>query len=376
MSKIYSISPLTVQNYPAFKAKNHTQPALKNKESKNITAIVIFSTLALTGAVTLAALAARNGKKLIPSKESLKSILNRSKNTKSAQKQTAFAGTASEELKAVKKAAKKAHRAAKKSERARIIEHTTSFVKLNNGKSYKCTIEHNKDNSFIKKYYLADKKIGIIETETFDKRISNIFDDNIKVTTINDYYGNMVTKMALKDKTGKYKLIRREIINTDDKTIKLIERLKNGNTQISTTTKLEKTVTIRDKKGKIISEQRYNIFNPEPAKTAKQETPEGWRQKYLKLCSQNGVKPRICGVKCGAWEHFLELKLKYENPTAYEKYLELRSYRARYDKIARIMQALDEKKIDASLLKPAKEDNSLQGIINFLNQIDSAKNRC
>ena len=169
---------------------------------------------------------------------------------------------------------------------------------------------------------------------------------------------------------------RRHQINTDDKTIKLIERLKNGNTQISITTKLEKTVTIRDKKGKIISEQRYNIFNPEPAKTAKQETPEGWRQKYLKLCSQNGVKPRICGVKCGAWEHFLELKLKYENPTAYEKYLELRSYRARYDKIARIMQALDEKKIDASLLKPAKEDNSLQGIINFLNQIDSAKNRC
>lgn len=266
-------------------------------------------------------------------------------------------------IKAEKKAAQKAAEKAKKEE---ITKANTRFAENYEGETIKIVKSKNKDGSVITRQYTEDGKTLLKEIrETRDgKTIETTYSKELKTTVINDEYGNMTTKLSAKNKNGNYELIQRETVNINDRTSKLVEQLEDGTSKTTVSNDYEKVVTIRDKKGNIISEERFNKYNPEPPKPAEVKVLASWYQEYLRLCKKYGVQPRICGVKGGAWDHFYELNLRETNPEAYQSYIRIREYRARYDETARIMQALDNNVIGVEALEEAQQLNSFENILN------------
>ena len=60
---------------------------------------------------------------------------------------------------------------------------------------------------------------------------------------------------------------------------------------------------------------------------------EPWYINYIKLCRQHGITPRECGVKGGAFDHYLQLQQR-QNADTYPDYVKTLQYRAGYDENA------------------------------------------
>ena len=64
-----------------------------------------------------------------------------------------------------------------------------------------------------------------------------------------------------------------------------------------------------------------------------EKTFEPWYINYIKLCRQQGVNPRECGVPGGAYDHYLQLQER-QNPDTYSEYVKNLEYRAGYNENA------------------------------------------
>lgn len=194
--------------------------------------------------------------------------------------------------------------------------------------------------------YLKDSNKLLTEVRVGkDKTIHTIYDENSKITFIKDKNGNSVQKVFEKNDKGLYELKSREVFNKNDLQTKTITRLKDGNTEIVVENIDKKVITIRDKKGNIVSEEvidkKHPPKGPEPPKPQTIKVLDPWYIEYMDLCKEFGVSVRPCG-KGGAWDHYYELRLAKYDPEAYESYCRLQEYRSRYDDKAMLRRLLDK----------------------------------
>lgn len=273
------------------------------------------------------------------------------------------------QIKAEKKAAKKAATKAKKEE---ILSQNTKIARNIYGQKVKAITIDNKDGSQIIKHYTPDGKTLLHEfyVDALGRETHFAYSGNSRTTVVNK--GQTLTiKLSEKNESVKYVEIKRETTDLHTYEKKVVERLKNGNTKITVSDETGKVVIIRDKKGKILSKERFNSSYPEPPGQSGGKLLAAWYTEYLKLCRQFGVQPRIVGIKGGAWDHFYELNLRATDPEAYESYLRLRAYRARYDDTARIMQGLDNGVLDPASLEYVKQTQSFESLLEQLNYLDN-----
>ncbi len=274
-------------------------------------------------------------------------------------------------IKAEKKAAKKA---ASKAKKERLLAENTGIRVNQFGEEVKVVTVKNKDGSFTIKHYTPDGKTLLREVqECDDKIVRSAYDGDAKTTVVTNGE-SITTKLSRKNKNGKYELIQRETVNGYNGESKLVQHLEDGTTKITQNNDYEKVVTIMDKKGNVLSQERFNKYNPEPPKAVEVKVLADWYTNYLKLCKQFGVQPRMVGVKGGAWDHFVELSLRATDPDAYESYIRLRAYRARYDETARIMQGLDNGLIAPHSLESVQQTQNFDSILSQLDELDKPYN--
>lgn len=197
------------------------------------------------------------------------------------------------------------------------------------------------------------------------------YGDDIKSTyTVDKKRGVCVEKLYQKQ-NGKYVCIGRtttDYSNAPSITVKTVEQLKDGYSKTTIANFDGETVIIRDKKGNIIDEKTFNKkgngpdgsngpTGPNPPDSAG-KLLDPWYTAYLKLCKEFGVQPRMCGVKGGAWDHFYELRLRKYDPEAYEGYLRIEAYRARYNEKSQIMQGLREGYLTEDLLETLSDPSN------------------
>ncbi len=237
----------------------------------------------------------------------------------------------------------KAQRLEKQQQKADNLVKNTKIVELENGTKVKRVVEKTSAGSIIRDYSVdSDKLIREVRVEK-DKTIHTIYEENSKITFIKDKNGNSVQKVFEQNDKGQYKLNSREVFNKDLLQTKTVTRLENGNTKIVCEDTKTKVITIKDKKGNIVSEEVIDKKHPTkgPDKPDVPKVLAPWYINYLKLCKEFGVSPRPCG-KGGAWNHFYELRLKKSDPEAYEAYCRLQEYRSRYDDKAMLSRMLDK----------------------------------
>ena len=219
-----------------------------------------------------------------------------------------------------------------------------------------------------------DPKTGAITKTTRKTRgLEQIttYGDDIKSTyTVDQKRGVCVEKLYQKE-NGKYVCIGRtttDYSNAPSITVKTVEQLENGYSKTTIANFDGETVIIRDKKGNIIDEKTFNKkgngpegsngpTGPNPPDSAG-KLLDPWYTAYLKLCKEFGVQPRMCGVKGGAWDHFYELRLRKYDPEAYESYLRIEAYRARYNEKSQIMQGLREGYLTEDLLETLSDPSN------------------
>lgn len=240
------------------------------------------------------------------------------------------------------------------------------------GEQVKLVTTKNKDHSTTLSEFSLDGKFLRERRVTANTSHAISFNDDMKTTVAIDAKGNIKTKLFGKDKNGKFKLIQSETHNKNGSQ-KLVEHLDDGNTKITISDRDKRVITVRDKKGKILSEEHINTSQSKPPDAPKQKVLAAWYVNYLQLCKKFGVQPRICGVSGGAWDHFYELNLRATDPEAYKSYLRLQSYRARYDEKAQLMEALRGGKLPISSLEKAAENKEYYGAISKLNEIEKAE---
>ncbi len=252
-------------------------------------------------------------------------------------------------------------KAQKAQSKAQELEKNTVICENANGIEVKRVKLTNKDGSITIRDFTPDGKKLLSEVHnTPDIRVKTIYQDDVKMTIINNQNENTtVQKFYAKNKDGNYELVQKEIINIENNNIKTVSRLEDGNTQIVDENKSRKIVTIRDKKGNILSEETYikKSGAPKPPEPPTQKVLATWYVNYLKLCKKYGQTPRICGVKGGAWDHFYELCLRDTDKEAYNRYLRLRAYRARYDEKAAILESLDKGVLKPEMLETIQKEN-------------------
>lgn len=247
----------------------------------------------------------------------------------------------------------KAQRLEKQQQKAEILAQNTKVV----GECKDGIIVRVVDNTnagVVNRDYLRDtnKLLREVRVEK-DKTIHTIYYENSKITFIKDKDGNSVQKVFEQNDKGLYELKSREVFKKKDLQTKTVTRLKDGNTEIVCEDIKTKVITIKDKKGNVISEEVIDKTHP-PKGPDKPEAKvfDQWYIDYLKLCKEFGVSPRPCG-KGGAWYHFYELRLAKNDPEAYESYCRLQEYRSRYDDkamLGRMLNGIDNNSLYAQNL--------------------------
>lgn len=196
-------------------------------------------------------------------------------------------------------------------------------------------VESKRTGEIIELHYL-DKNGNVVESylDNGPTSVKIVYEPDGKVV-----YGNGTTKFYEKNDKGKYVISRRR------KAGKRIEKIVEQREDCSTTTIFNnyegtKQVIVRDKKGNILSDKTSgpDKLNVELFEThKKQKIFADWYVNYLELCKKYGVEPR----KIGAWDHFYELRMLSTDSKEYENYIRLRSYRAKYDLKAKLMEIFD-----------------------------------
>lgn len=262
-------------------------------------------------------------------------------------------------LKAEQRRLRKAEKAKLK---AQELEKNTTTITTENGVTLKKVTQTDKNGNEITRLY--SEKTGKLVSETRvepstlrggQRTTTTIYDGRRRLTRIVDR-DTEITKIYVKGKNGKYKLLERNICNDYLQESKLVRRMANGNFEIIEENSLTKTRIIRDKKGNILSKVVFSKGSgstPPPAEPPK--VLAAWYKTYLALCKEFGVSPRPCG-KYGAWDHFYELSLRKNDPKAYERYLSDREYRARlgYNERAVVLEALDNNRITSDFIERFK----------------------
>lgn len=112
---------------------------------------------------------------------------------------------------------------------------------------------------------------------------------------------------------------------------------------------------------------------------------EPWYINYIKLCKQLGVSPRECGVKGGAFDHYLQLQQR-QNADTYPDYVKTLQYRAGYDENAfhdYVNLAVDDKTISSELgnllsniaSSEGEDFYSLRDIIDLIKKVPQYQER-
>lgn len=239
----------------------------------------------------------------------------------------------------------KAQRLEKQQKKAEVLAKNTKVVELQDGTKVKRVVEKTNTEVITRDYSIDnDKLVREVRVEK-NKTIHTVYDENSKITFIKDKNGNSVQKVFEKNDKGQYELKSREVYNKNDLQSKTVTRLKDGNTEIVVENIDKKVITIRDKKGNVISEEvidkKHPPKGPQPPEPQTVKVLDPWYIEYMNLCKEFGVSVRPCG-KGGAWNHYYELRLKKYDPEAYESYLRLEEYRSRYDEKAMLRRLLDK----------------------------------
>lgn len=225
---------------------------------------------------------------------------------------------------------------------------------------------------------------AITKTQKITRNTKQIttYSDDVKLTFTEDSNRGVYISKVYQKENGKYVCIGRTTIdysNPQSITVKTVEQLENGYSKTTIAKFDSETVIIRDKKGNIVDETfKPKSDGPDGSNGANPPVPPGkvldpWYTAYLKLCKEFGVPPRICGVKGGAWDHFYELSLRKHDPEAYESYLRIEAYRARYNEKSQIMQGLREGYLTEDLLETLSDTNNrdlLNALRNYINELD------
>ena len=239
----------------------------------------------------------------------------------------------------------KAQKLEKQQKKAEVLAQNTKIVELENGTKVKRVVEKTNDGAITRDYSVDNDKLIREVRVGKDKTIHTIYDNNSKITFIKDKNGNYVQKVFEKNDKGQYELKSREVFNSNDLQTKTVTRLKDGNTEIVLENIDKKVITIRDKKGNIVSEEvidkKHPPKGPQPPEPQTIKVLDPWYIEYMDLCKEFGVSVRPCG-KGGAWDHYYELRLKKYDPEAYESYCRLQEYRSRYDDKAMLRRLLDK----------------------------------
>jgi len=249
-------------------------------------------------------------------------------------------------LKAEKRKLEKAEKAKIKAQQ---LEQNTTIVTRKDGVTLKQVIQVDKNGDRITRLYsdktgklLSETRVAASGDYIGSKITTTIYDGQRRLTRIVDG-DTEITKIYVKGKNGKYKLLERNICNDHLQKSKRVRRIANGNFEIIEEDSTKMIRIVKDKKGNIISEEVFikrSGSTPPPAEPPK--VLASWYKNYLALCKEFGVSPRACG-KYGAWDHFYELSLRKNDPGAYEHYMRNREYRARmgYNERAVVLDALD-----------------------------------
>ncbi len=254
----------------------------------------------------------------------------------------------------------------KKAEKAKLkaqeLEKNTTKITREDGVTLKKVTQTDKNGNQIISLYSDETGKLVSETRIEPsiyrdgvKSTTSIYDGRRRLTRIVDGHTE-ITKIYVKGKNGKFKLLERNICNDYSQESKLVRRMANGNFEIIEENSSTKIRIIRDKKGNILSKEIFSKGSgstPPPAEPPK--VLAAWYKMYLDLCKEFGVSPRACG-KYGAWDHFYELSLRKNDPLAYEHYLSNREYRARmgYNERAVVMEALDNNRITSNFIENFK----------------------
>lgn len=253
--------------------------------------------------------------------------------------------------------------------------------------------------------YFENGKLSKIISKDKTGETETIFTDGIKTSMHQNNDGSQVFKIYEQDKNGKYHCISRRTNNHDaygnfefdTKTVDYINNGKYSKTQTlynvennlkgdinfecpnkesipyensSRIWEIRSTV-IRDRKGNIIDESKINVPKSGKSKPSKgasgaagakgadgaqgtEDLLASWYKDYLKLCKEYGVSPRPCGVKGGAGDHWFELCMRRNAPYAYERYLRIQQYRAKYDEKGMILEILRMADKKSANLSPEK----------------------
>ncbi len=287
-----------------------------------------------------------------------------------------------------------------------------SEIKTPDGKLIESSIYRPYGEFKVTKYF-ENGKLSKIVSKDKNGETKTIFTDGIKTSMHKNNDGSQVFKIYEQDKNGKYHCISRRTNNHDaygnfefdTKTVDYINDGKYSKTQTlynvennlkgdinfecpnkesipyensSRIWEIRSTV-VRDLKGNIIDESKINVPKSGKSKPSKgtsgaagakgadgaqgtEELLASWYKDYLKLCKEYGVSPRPCGVKGGAGDHWFELCMRRNDPQAYEWYLRIQQYRAKYDEkgmILEILRMADKKSVNLSpekLSKLSKDD--------------------
>ena len=249
----------------------------------------------------------------------------------------------------------------------RIIKYPTTL----DGKSVSKIIYP--DGKQVEKTYFKGKTVITTTNKNgaiTEQQITTYGDDIKSTYTVDKKRGVCVEKLYQKQ-NGKYVCIGRtttDYNNAPSITVKTVEQLKDGYSKTTIANFDGETVIIRDKKGNIIDEKTFNKKGNGPEGSNGPTGPippdsagkllDPWYTAYLKLCKEFGVQPRMCGVKGGAWDHFYELRLRKYDPEAYEGYLRIEAYRARYNEKSQIMQGLREGYLTEDLLETLSDPSN------------------
>lgn len=279
----------------------------------------------------------------------------------------------------------KAQKLEKQQRKAAQIAQNTKIIELENGTKIKRVEEVTSKGKVIRDYAVDNGKLVREVRSEGNKTVHTIYDENSKITYITGKNCETVQKLFVKNEKGKYKLVSRETIRPYSDICEIqVTRLADGNTKIvQYVDSGARRVTIRDKKGNIISQTDIpNKKTPDP----KEDDPKAlasWYINYLKLCKEFGVSPLPCG-KGGAGNHFYELNLRKNDPVAYAEYEKRITYRETYNMKVKLHELLkkvfsgDKSEItkeDLEILKCYLQDTILEEpeltkLKDFINSVE------
>lgn len=252
----------------------------------------------------------------------------------------------------------KAQRLAKQERKAKAIKSVPSYNDFYEGT---VKIQPTSNGNIEREYIDATGKLSNEVRYENDKIVRTSYNEGVGKTSFiyNKVSGTTTMKRYEVDEKGKYKLVSREVDNPITSTTITVEHKDNGLTQITTENPDVRMIVIKDKKGKVISTETIDKFNP-PTKPDSPEAPKllaSWYKDYLRLCEMFHVAPRPCGVTGGAGDHYYELCLRVKDPDGYKSYVAIRNYRAQYNEKAQILDVLD--KIDRGDLRVPLSDSEI-----------------